>query len=125
MAAGVERNFWTYADLVEAAVKHYIEQLQDAIRNLHGCESQYLETVPVHEEFQDKTVWQGDVEVFQIRGHPKAKRAYAWAHASGKNDQGKRYVAVLELPPVTSPETAVKAAIMSEIQNAREKEKGR
>jgi hypothetical protein len=63
--------------------------------------------------------------VFQIRGHPKAKRAYAWAHSSGPTDQGKRYIAVLELPPVTSAQTAVRAAVMSEIQDAREKEKGR
>jgi len=104
-------------------VKHYIEQLQSAIRDLHGCESTYLETVPVHETFQGKTVWQGDVEVFSIRGHPQAQRAYAWAHATGKNDQDRRFVAVLELPPVNSPLTAVRAAIMSEIKDAREKEK--
>ena len=66
----------------------YIAKLQKAIRDLHGCESQYLETVPVKEMFQDKVVWEGDVEVFQIRGHPKAKRAYAWSHVAGANDQG-------------------------------------
>jgi hypothetical protein len=106
-------------------MKHYIEQLQDAIRRLHGCESQYLESVDVTERYQDQIVWDGTVEVFQIRGHPKAKRAYAWAHASGKDDQRKRFVAVLELPPVTSAQTAVRAAVMSEIKDAREKEKSR
>ncbi|HEY6803731.1 MAG TPA: hypothetical protein VI306_09145 [Pyrinomonadaceae bacterium] len=103
----------------------YINKLQKAIRDLHGCESQYLETVEVTETFQGKTIWQGDVEVFQIRGHPKAKRAFAWSHVDGANDQQTRFITVLELPPVTSPETAVKAAIMAEIQNAREKEKRR
>jgi hypothetical protein len=102
-------------------MKHYIEQLQDAIRRLHGCESQYLETVEVTETFQGQIVWQGDVEVFNIRGHPKAQRVYAWAHASGKDDQGKRFIAVLELPPVTSAQTAVRAAVMSEIKDAKEK----
>ena len=78
------------------------------------------------EVFQGEVVWQGKVEVFEIRGHPKTKRAYAWAHASGKDDKGKRYVAVLELPPVDSPQTAVRAAIMQEIKSAREEiEKGR
>jgi hypothetical protein len=38
---------------------------------------------------------------------------------------GRRYLTKLELPPVDSPQTAVKAAIMSEIKNAREKKKGR
>ena len=103
----------------------YIAELQAAILNLHGCESKYLETVPVTEEFQGETIWQGEVEVFEITGHPKAKRCYAWGHATDDNDQGRRYVAVLELPPVTSPQTAVKAAIMGEIKSAREKAKGR
>jgi hypothetical protein len=101
----------------------YIEELQNAIRSLHGCESQHVGTVPVTESFQGETVWRGEVQVFDIRGHPKAKRAYAWAHASGKDDKGKRYVAVLDLPPVTSPETAVRAAIMQEIKSAREETK--
>ena len=99
----------------------YIAELQNAIRRLHGCESEYVETVPVTESFEGQTVWQGEVEVFELKGHPKAKRAYAWGHASGEDDQARRYVAVLELPPVTSPQTAVKAAVMSEIKRAKEK----
>ncbi|MEK6278910.1 MAG: hypothetical protein AABN95_01000 [Acidobacteriota bacterium] len=103
----------------------YIGELKTAIRNLHGCESEYVETVPVTETFNGETLWTGDVEVFTIRGHPKAKRAYAWSHATGKDDKAKRYVAVLELPPVDSPETAVKVAVAAEIKGAREKTKGR
>ncbi|MCA1624999.1 MAG: hypothetical protein LC778_14605 [Acidobacteria bacterium] len=61
-------------------------------------------------------MWQGDVEVFTIRGHPKANRAYAWAH---ETDKGKRYVAVLELPPVDSPQNAVRAAIVEEAKKKR------
>ena len=89
----------------------YITGLKNAIRKLHGCEAEYLETVPVAEFFQGKAVWQGDVEVFAIRGHPKAKRAYAWTH---KSEKGKRHIAVLELPPVESAETAVRASIIAE-----------
>lgn len=103
----------------------YIAELQAAILKLHGCTATYLETVPVTETFQGKTVWQGEVEVFEIRGHPKASHAYAWSHRAGKNDKETRYVTVLQIPPVTSPETAVKAAIAAEIKNAREKTKGR
>jgi hypothetical protein len=98
----------------------YIAELQAAILNLHGCTATYVETVPVIEEFQGETVWQGEVEVFDIRSHPKAKRCYAWGHATGEDDQARRYVTVLELPPVTSPQTAVKAGIMQEIRSARE-----
>lgn len=99
----------------------YIGELQKAILNLHGCKATYVETVPVTETFQGETVWQGDVEVFNVRGHPKAKRAYAWGHATGEDDQARRYVTVLELPPVDSPQTAVKAAVMSEIKDAKRK----
>jgi hypothetical protein len=103
----------------------YIEELQAAILNLHGCTSTYVETVPVTETFKGEIVWTGEVEVFEIRGHPKAKRAYAWGHVTGEEDQARRYVTVLELPPVDSPQTAVKVAVAAEIKNARQKTKGR
>lgn len=103
----------------------YIEELITAIKRLHGCEAEYLENVPVNEVFQGETVWQGEVAVFNIRGHPKAKRCYAWSHLTGQSDEGKRYVAVLELPPVDSAETAVRAAILQEVRSAREEIKRR
>jgi len=89
------------------------------IHQLHGCDSKHVETVPVHEVFRGKTVWQGDVEVFDLIGHPKAKRCFAWSHMEGPDDTGERFVAVLEIPPVESPETAVRAAILSDEQNRR------
>jgi hypothetical protein len=103
----------------------YIGEIRAAFLKLHGCEATYVETVPVVEEFQGEIIWQGDVEVFDIRGHPKATRGYGWSHVTGEHDQGRRYFTILELPPVDSPQTAVKAAIMSEIKNAREKRKSR
>jgi hypothetical protein len=97
----------------------YIGELKKAIRELHGCEAEHVESVPVKEEFQGQTVWQGEVEVFNIRGHPKAKRCYAWAHAT--DEKGKRYVAVLELPPVDSAQSAVRAAIVDEARKQKAK----
>jgi len=68
-------------------------------------------SIAVHEKFEGKTVWQGIVEVFEIKGHPKAKTAYAWSY---KTDSGEtRYVVVLELPPVNSAQDAVRAYIVS------------
>ena len=62
------------------------------------------------EEFRGQTVWDGVVELFELTGHPQAKRCYAWSFI----DNGEpRYVAVLELPPVNSPRAAVQAAIAS------------
>jgi len=92
----------------------YIARLQVAVEQLHGCGAKYRETIPVHEVFQGQTVWQGEVEVFDLSGHPKAKRAYGWSHREGKNDEGERFVAVLEIPPVVSPVTAVRASIIAD-----------
>jgi hypothetical protein len=69
--------------------------------------------VPVREMFGDKVVWEGVVEKFALLGHPKAKWCYAWSFQDGDTT---RYVTVLELPPVESPQTAVRAAIASKAQ---------
>lgn len=99
------------------ASSEYIERLQMVIHQLHGCDSRHLESVPVQEVFRGQTIWQGTVEVFSITGHPKAKRCFAWSHKAGKDDQDERFVAVLEIPPVESPETAVKVAIAAEVKS--------
>jgi len=95
----------------------YIAQVQVAVSQLHNCGATHVKTVPVHEVFRGKTIWQGDVEVFDLHGHPKAKRAYAWSHLDGKNDERTRFVAVLEIPPVDSPLTAVRVQIVSDSRN--------
>jgi hypothetical protein len=62
---------------------------------------------------------QGDVEVFDLRGHPKAKRAYAWSHLDGENDERTRFIAVLEIPPVISPETTVRVQIVKDFKGKK------
>ena len=89
----------------------YLEGLRDAIKRLHGCESQHLTTAFVAETSQDGTVWKGAVEVFALINHPTAKRCFAWARDT---DDGKRYFALLELPPVDSAQEAVRAAMAGE-----------
>ena len=98
------------------ANKEYLERLQLAVEHLHKCKAVHVETVPVREVFQGKTIWQGNVEVFDLTGHPKAKRAYGWSHPEGKDNNGERFVAVLEIPPVVSAETAVKISIASDVK---------
>ena len=85
-----------------------ITELKDAIRATHGCESLHVESVPVKEVFEDQTTWEGTVEVFDLVGHLQAKRAYAWTYPDG--DQNKTFT-VLGIPPVDSPQSAVKVAI--------------
>lgn len=83
-----------------------IPALQGAIRHAHGCESRWVSSVPVHEEREGKTVWDGVVQVFDLVGHPKAKRAYAWSHAT--EGTPRRFHVVLGIPPVDGPVMAVR-----------------
>jgi len=98
----------------------YLAKLSTSISRMHNCNAIYRETVPVNEIFQDQTVWKGEVEVFDLTGHPDANRAYAWSRRDRVTDETERYVTVLELPPVTSPLTAVRASIMAATKKRRE-----
>lgn len=94
----------------------YIEELREVIRRLHGVESSHVESVPIKETFEGKTVWEGIVEVFDLQGHPKAPKAYAWAYETD-NPKKPRHVTVLHMGPVMSPLLAVRAAIVKEFQD--------
>jgi hypothetical protein len=63
-----------------------------------------------------QTLWDGVVEVYSV-DHPKAKHAYGWSYIG--DDKNEEFVAVLELPPVTSPQTAVKVAVGHAVKKAR------
>ncbi len=93
----------------------YIEELQDVIRKLHGVESKHVESIRVKEVFQDKTVWEGVVEVFDLIGHPKTHRAYVWAHDGERPKESS--VAVLHIGPITSAAAAVRAALIQEFRS--------
>jgi hypothetical protein len=99
----------------------HIQELRDVIRQLHGAQATYLESVPVKESFKGETVWDGIVEVFRLKGHPKTDRVYAWIHDTDDPAHPKRHVTVLHIPPVVSPQTAVQAAIVHELRENRAK----
>lgn len=101
------------------ASKDYIERIKQVIFHLHKVDSDHVESVPVEERFQGRTIWKGIVEVFNLIRHPKAKRCYAWAHRKGQNDQDERFVTVLEVPPVKDAHTAVQVAIAAEVKEAK------
>jgi hypothetical protein len=91
-----------------------IKSLQKAILDLHGCKATWIKSVPVKEVFEGETVWEGVVQVFDLRGHPKATRCYAWSHGLD-NSKKRRFFAVLHQGVVDSPVKAVKAAIVGEV----------
>jgi hypothetical protein len=53
------------------------------------------------------TVWDGEVEVFTVN-HARARKAYAWSTAEGK------FTAVLQIPPATDPQNAVRVSIVAD-----------
>lgn len=95
---------------------NYIEELRDVIRKLHGAEATHVQSVPMKEIFQGRTVWEGVVEVFELQGHPEATRAYAWTHETDDPAHPRRSVTVLHLGGITSPLKAVRAAIVQELR---------
>jgi hypothetical protein len=97
-----------------------IDELRDIIRKLHGAEATHRESVHVHEVFQGKTIWQGIVEVFDLKGHPKTDTAYAWSHDTDDPENPRRHVTVLHIDPALSPLKAVRAAIMQEYRTNAE-----
>ena len=92
-------------------MSEYINNLSKAIAAMHNCRPIHFGSEKVTESFNGELVWSGDVEIFQIEGHPKANIAYGWAW----EDEGKeiQYIGILKVPPVESPNDAVKAAIAS------------
>lgn len=88
-------------------------ELKTAVEHLHNCSASSIEDVTVLEKFGDKTVWQGTVSIFSIKGHPQATKAYAWSSPI-EGSTKRRYYAVLHIPPVDSPEKAVRASIVQD-----------
>ncbi|HEY5078375.1 MAG TPA: hypothetical protein VII43_00955 [Opitutaceae bacterium] len=52
----------------------YLEELETVIVKIHGCEAKVVETVHVEEVYRGRTIWKGDVTVFELTGSPRARR---------------------------------------------------
>ena len=85
-----------------------IAKFKDAIEVMHYCTARHVASEPVIDLFRGEVAWDGVVETFELDGHLKAKRCHAWSYDENGETQ---FVTVLEIPPVTSAETAVKVAI--------------
>jgi hypothetical protein len=91
-----------------------IERLEKTILDLHGYKGKHTGSVAVREVFQGQIIWDGVVEVFELDNHPQAQFAYGWSY---KDDDGNtRDVAVLGVPPVESPASAVRAYFVEQAQ---------
>jgi hypothetical protein len=94
-----------------------IPALQDAIRHMHGVESKWIESVEVDETFEGSQVWKGEVQVFELVGHRKTQRCYAWSEASQGNR--RRFFAALHVPPVDGARSAIRASIAADARRVR------
>ena len=92
-----------------------VKELQKAVEQTHGGKATFIESVLITEFFKDSKVWEGAVHVFDLEGHPKAKKCYAWSH---ETEGGKRkFYAVLHSPPINSAKDAVRAAIVQDYKS--------
>lgn len=82
-----------------------IEDLKRAVENLHNCQASYIEDIAVIEKYGLDTVWEGVVSVFEVKGHDKADKCYAWSSPI-EGSKKRRFYAVLHIPPVDSPQKA-------------------
>jgi hypothetical protein len=69
-------------------VSREIEALRRAIQRCHGVASSHLRSVLVHETFEGESVWDGVVEVFRLKNHPKARLGYAWSYETDEGGRG-------------------------------------
>ena len=91
-----------------------IEILQQVIRNVHGCESSHLETIHVLETYEGQTVWEGDVEVFELQDAFNGRRCFAWGCVDEHPRKQRRYITVMAAPNVQTAEEAVRASLTSD-----------
>jgi hypothetical protein len=87
------------------------QKCKKAIRESHGCESAHVRSVFVKEIPLEQSKWDGMVQVFDLIGCEAAKRAYACSY---QKDGETKTVIILRVPPVDSPESALKAAMATE-----------
>lgn len=92
-------------------------ELKRAVESQHGGTATFVQAVPVHEQHNGETVWDGVVHVFDLSGHPTANRAYAWSYELP--DGKRRFFAVLHIPPIIGPVEAVRAAIVVEARGKK------
>jgi hypothetical protein len=88
-------------------------QLKTAVETQHGGNATFIQSVPVHERQGDRTIWSGEVSVFDLRYSTSgAFRAYAW---SRELPDGKpQFITILHSPQTVSPAQAVRAAILGD-----------
>lgn len=93
-----------------------IKRLKNIVQLIHGFEAEHVSTIPVTARSQGEAVWEGNVELFNLIGHPNAEGCYAWSFIDESNSE--KISAVLNVHPVTSAAKAVRADILARAKSA-------
>jgi hypothetical protein len=81
-----------------------------AINQTHGLEATKLvDVLPVEIPRAGDEPWRGQVHIFEVHGHPTAKRCFVWPQAV--DDTTTVIHAVLEKAPIATPEQAVRSRL--------------
>jgi len=98
--------------------KNDTEKLRTVVEQMHGGIAHHLRQVQITEKFEGQTAWYGVVHIFTLKGHARADTCYAWSSVVEGSDK-RRFYAVLKIPPVDSPQPAVRAAIVADHKAGR------
>jgi hypothetical protein len=89
------------------------DQLRQVLETEHGGTATHVQSVPVYESNNGRTVWNGAVQVFDLKDSSSgATRAYASSY--GLADGTRRRFAVLHAGSITGPREAVRAAVVAQ-----------
>ena len=94
-----------------------IARLKRAIRRKFRSRAEHVDSRLVVEQI-DGGIWRGKIEVFELLDHPQVGRCYGWFEERG----GRQICQVkLKVPPVTSPQKAVRLALRGKQKTALRK----
>jgi hypothetical protein len=92
---------------------------EQAIRDAFGCDSSFVDAVPVVETFDGEVEWEGLVHTYHLEGHAEgATHCYVWAEPTESPGSPHRIYTVLRQSPINSPLKAVQA---SSVQRYRDR----
>ena len=81
-----------------------------AINQTHGLESgKLVDVLPVEVRRARGESWRGQVRIFEVRGHPTAKRCFVWPQVM--DDTTTVIHAVLEKAPIATAAQAVRSRL--------------
>ena len=89
-----------------------IDSIRDVIESTYHCRAEHITSTPIAGRFGDNQVCV--VETFELVGHPGASRCYGWSIIENGT---RRHRAILEIPPIDSPQSALTSVVAADAKN--------